>query len=180
MEITNRYTARLYGCIHLLRSYVGFIWLSCLCGNKDVSHSVCQQNSSICWQGTQSILMHTLHSPKRQTPRCRSRQFGSAPSWCWTRHPECPAGTADTHTEPHETSSKTPFMLANSLVFTALTLTTSSPSIILSFSRFSFRSSGRVLHLSSPSRPTREDRHLLIRKASTHKKMSSWFGLQIF
>lgn len=44
-------------------------------------------------------------------------------------------------------------------LFTLLTLTTSSPSIILSFSRFPLRSSGRVLHLSSPSKPTTEDRH---------------------
>lgn len=44
-------------------------------------------------------------------------------------------------------------------LFTLLTLTTSSPSIILSFSRFPLRSSGRVLHLSSPSKPTTEERH---------------------
>lgn len=104
MEATNRYTAHLYGCIHLLRSYVRFIRLSCLCGNrltegnKAVSDGVCQRISSVCWQGAQLVLTHTLHSPKRQTPGCRSRQFGSAPSWCWTRRPECPAGTAHAHT----------------------------------------------------------------------------------
>lgn len=52
--------------------------------------------TSIRWVNTQ-----TLHPPMRQTRGCRSRRFGSVPSWCWTRHPECPAETTHTHTHTY-------------------------------------------------------------------------------
>lgn len=67
----------------------------------------------------------------------------------------------NTHIQTKERSgeSQSTHLYKYTLAFTLLTLTTSSPSMILSFSRFSLRSSGRVLHLSSPSRPTGEERH---------------------
>lgn len=107
--------------------------------------------------------IYTIHSPTRQTQGCRSRRFENVPSWCWTRHPECPAETVHTHKQRRclmrPNICKSTLSCRGPLVFIPLTLTTSSPSIILSFSRFSLRSSGRVLHLSSPSRPTEEERH---------------------
>lgn len=65
-----------------------------------------------------------------------------------------------THIQTKKRSRENAHMLAyKTLVFTPLTLTTSSPSMILSFSRLSLRRSGLVLHLSSPRRPTAKDRH---------------------
>lgn len=64
------------------------------------AETACQEISYICWQGTHTVT-HT-HSPKRQTRGCRSRQSESVPSWCWTRHPECPAETTHIHRDKGE------------------------------------------------------------------------------
>lgn len=113
-------------------------------------------HTSISWENRHT---HT-HSPRHQTRGCRSHQSESAPSWCWTKHPECPAET--THNKEKSSESLCAHFCKDTLVFKhTLTLTTSSPSMILSFSRFSLRSSGRVLHFRSPSRPTGEETHTL-------------------
>ncbi len=71
--------------------------------------TACQEISCICWQGTHTHTVthisfywvntcrHSTHSPMHQTQGCRSRLSESVPSWCWTRHPECPAETTHTH-----------------------------------------------------------------------------------
>lgn len=103
----------------------------------------------------------STHSPRHQTQGCCSHQSESVPSWCWTRRRVCPAETAWQQSRgPVKTHTGQSVLLhKGKLVFTQLTLTTSSPSMIFSFSRFSFRSSGLVLHLRSPNRPTEGETH---------------------
>lgn len=114
---------------------------------------------SICWVKTRKathqcvkhedvivVSLRVFHHDVEQGVQSVLQKLHQAKTTCPVRQPVCQLWML--------------FTSGTTFLFTLLTLTTSSPSIILSFSRFSLRSSGRVLHLSSPSKPTSEERRI--------------------